>query len=54
MCVTCVKVVVVFSAATVKASTSGHKRLPADEGTPSTKRRDAEEGASEGTHYSID
>ena len=48
MCVTCVKVVVVSSAATAEASVSGMKRSPADadDGTPSTKRKGAEEGTS--------
>ena len=44
VCVTCVMVVMTFSAATPEASVSGRKRPPTGEGTPSTKRRDAEEG----------
>ena len=36
--VACVRVAV-FSVETAEASTSGHKRPPADEGTPAAKRR---------------
>ena len=43
MCVTCVKVDV-FSAETAEALVSGLKRPTANEVTPSTKRRDADEG----------
>ena len=45
MSVACVKVVV-FSAGTAEASVSVLNRLTADEGTPSTIRRDAEERTS--------
>ena len=38
--------VLVYYAATAEASVSGLKRPPTDEGTPSTKRRDAEDKTS--------